>query len=298
MIAAPEVFSTAGLPDEQRVELWERHNASALIGLSVHTAEPLRATEVTVRLAQVQLARVTGSAHAVERTPAMIAAAPSDAIAVYLSVRGESWFAQDGRARTLGPGDALICEADRPFSRGFARGLDELVVKIPHEALDTAITRYGPIDGGNQYAAALATLADRATRGEAPVRADEPAVLELVTVLALGPRAGRPAAHRAAACAFIEEHLADPGLGAGQVATAIGVSERQLSRVFAAAGTSVPRYILVRRLELAYAALSAGRGTVADTAASCGFISDTYFSHAFRARFGRRAVEVLREASC
>ena len=29
----PEVFSTAGLPDARRVELWESHNAAALIGL-------------------------------------------------------------------------------------------------------------------------------------------------------------------------------------------------------------------------------------------------------------------------
>ena len=40
--------------------------------------------------------------------------------------------------------------------------------------------------------------------------------------------------------------------GAEQVATAIGISERQLSRVFAADGVSVPQHILSRRLHLAY----------------------------------------------
>jgi AraC-like DNA-binding protein len=290
-------FSTVGLPEERRVELWERHNAAALIGLRVRADGALRATEVNVRLAQVQLARVTGSAHTVERTAAMITRAPSDAIALYLSVRGDSWFDQDGSTLPLCPGEAIIREADRPFSRGFARGLMEFVVKVPHEALDTAIAPSGPIGGGNQYTAALARLAARATRADQPVRADERTVLELVTVLAMGPRAARPAAHRAAARAFIEDHLADPGLGADLVAAAIGVSERQLSRIFAADETSVPRYILSRRLELAYAALRAGRGTVADTAASCGFVSATYFSHVFRARFGQRAGEVLRAAS-
>jgi AraC-like DNA-binding protein len=292
----PAVFSTVGLPDDRRVELWERHNASALVGLNVHTAAPLRATEVNVRLPRVQIARVTGSAHMVERTATMIDQEPSNAIAVYLCVRGDSWFTQDGSTRTLRPGAALICEADRPFTRGFSRGVHELVVKIPHEALDTAITTSWPVGAAGPYGAALAKLTARATRTERPVRADEPTVLELVTVLAMGPRAARPAAHRAAARSFIEEHLTDPGLGADLVAAAIGVSERQLSRVFAADGISVPRYILIRRLELAYAVLSAGRGTVADAAASCGFVSATYFSHAFRARFGRRAGEVLRAA--
>ena len=31
--AAPSAFTTVGLPEQQRVELWESHNADALIGL-------------------------------------------------------------------------------------------------------------------------------------------------------------------------------------------------------------------------------------------------------------------------
>jgi AraC-like DNA-binding protein len=296
---APAVFSTVGLPDARRVELWERHNATALIGLDVRTTAPLRATEINVQLSQIQLARVTGSAHVVERTARLVDRAPADAIAVYLSLRGESWFSSDGGTRLLRPGDVLICETDRPFERGFAHGLDELVVKVPRTALGPAATPFGPVGAGDHYAAALAKLAARATSTDCPVRADEQTVLELVRVLALGPRAARPAAHRAAARSFIEEHLTDPGLGADRVAAAIGISERHLSRVFATDGTSVPRYVLSRRLELAYAELRSGHGpeTVADTAASCGFVSVTYFSHVFRERFGRRAGEMLREAS-
>jgi AraC-like DNA-binding protein len=83
------------------------------------------------------------------------------------------------------------------------------------------------------------------------------------------------------------------------VAAAVGISARHLSRVFADGGTSVPRHVLSRRLELAHAMLadpaSAGP-TVAEVAAACGFTSVTYFSHAFRQRFGQRAGEVRREA--
>ena len=114
-------------------------------------------------------------------------------------------------------------------------------------------------------------------------------MLDLVAVLAAGRAAAAATAHRAAAHCHIEEHLTDPGLGAEQVAAAVGISERQLSRVFAADGTSVPRHILTRRLQLAYSVLAAppapgeAAGTVADVAARCGFTSATYFSHAFRA---------------
>src|SRR5271170_3345717 len=43
---APTVFTTVGLRDARRVELWEEHNATALIGLEVRAPEPLQATEL------------------------------------------------------------------------------------------------------------------------------------------------------------------------------------------------------------------------------------------------------------
>ena len=43
---ASAVFSTVGLAAPRRVELWEAHNASALIGLDVHAPGPLDAIEV------------------------------------------------------------------------------------------------------------------------------------------------------------------------------------------------------------------------------------------------------------
>ena len=80
------VFSTAGLPAARRIELWEGHNTAALIGLSCHTAVPgaLEATEVNVQLGRIQLARVTGSPHVVERTAEVIRRSPADAVALFV----------------------------------------------------------------------------------------------------------------------------------------------------------------------------------------------------------------------
>jgi AraC-like DNA-binding protein len=312
-MGATRVFSTAGLPAARRIELWEGHNAAALIGLSCHSAIPLEATEVNVPLGRVQLARVTGSPHMVERSAAFIRRDPAGAVAVYATLRGQAWFRDEDGTRELRPGQLLICDADRPFARGFARGLEELAIKVPREALPLAkgplvkgpvVTAFAP--GRDPYARALARLADRATRAEHPVAAgfdetDQGAVIDLVAALMAGRGAGRATALRAAAYGFIEDHLADPGLGAARIAAAIGVSERHLSRVLAAGGMTVPRLVRSRRLELAYAML-AGAGpadpsrapSVAEVAARCGFTSAAYFSHAFRARFGLRAGEVRR----
>jgi AraC-like DNA-binding protein len=306
-MSATRVFSTAGLPAARRIELWEAHNATALIGLSCHTAGagPLEATEVNVSLGRIQLARVTGSPHVVERSAGVIGRDPADAVAVYVTLRGEAWFRGEDGTRELRPGQILICDADRPFARGFTRGLEELAIKVPREVLpeglawprSPAVAAFAP--GCDPCARALARLAGRALPSAGrpqPVAADEGTVADLVAVLAAGPAADRPAAFRAAARSFIEDHLADPGLGAARIAAAIGISERHLSRVFAAGGTTVPRHVLSRRLELAYAMLAGPGLTVTEVAARCGFTSATYFSHVFRARFGLRAGEVRRAA--
>jgi hypothetical protein len=107
-VAVPQVFSTGLLPDARRVELWEDHNAAALIALTCRPVGPLDATEVNVRLGGLHLARVTGSAHAVERTPALIRSAPADAIAVYVTLRGVASFEQGGETRYLRPGHVLV----------------------------------------------------------------------------------------------------------------------------------------------------------------------------------------------
>lgn len=121
-------------------------------------------------------------------------------------------------------------------------------------------------------------------------------MLDLITVLAGGRAAAT--AHRAAARSYVGEHLTNPDLGAQKVTTAIGISAWQLSRIFAADATSIPRHILSRRLQLAYTLLSVGQATtptVADIAARCGFTSVTYFSHVFRRHFGHRATDIRRE---
>ena len=303
---APTVFTTVGLPDARRVELWEEHNSTALIGLEVHAPEPLQATELNVQLANVHLARVSGSAHVVERTARVIGRSPAEAVAVYVSLRGDAWFQHPGGTRSLRAGTAVVYETDRPFARGFGRGLEELVVKLPHRAIGPRagqLTLRSPItySEDDPYVRALAHIAGGATQTGRAVAADESTVLDIVAVLAAGRKVACAVAHRAAARAFIEDHLADPGLGAEQVAAATGISERQLSRVFAADGISVPRHILERRLQLARALLSRTShseqaSTVAEIAGRCGFLSATYFSHAFRKRFAQRAGDVRREA--
>lgn len=307
----PVAFSTVGLPEEQRVELWESHNADALIALRCRTltAAVLEATEINVQLDRVHLARVRGSSHVVERDLTMVRERPAESVALFFSLVGEAFFYHDDGVRTVQPGQMLMCDTDRPFMRGFSQGLEELVLKIPRDVF-ADVTGIDQVPrpmvvnfaaGSNSFAHSLARQIGNAARDHDPSPADERTLLALVAALT-----GRTdeedlaAAHRAAAHTYIEQHLADPGLSAVQVASAVGISTRHLSRVFAQSNTTLPKFVLHRRLEAARKLLekpAATSMTIAEVAHRCGFASAAHFSTAFTKRFGERASDMRRRAT-
>jgi AraC-like DNA-binding protein len=306
-IPQPRTFDVGAQSQGRGVEDWERHNAVALVGLTCRVPDntPFRAKEVNLQLDRLHLARVQGTPHAVVRDESMVSRSPSDSIVVYAALRGEALWEHAGSRRVVRPGQLLVCDVDRPFLRGFGHGLEELAVKVQRDAF-SELTGLDTVDvplfldaAGSEaspYARALVRLVGRAV-GRSAVPADERTILELVSVLATGGRVGLPVAHRAAARAFIDDHLTNPSLSAADVAAGAGISERHLSRLFAETGTSVPQHILGRRLDLAHTLL--GRAEmrdlrVVDVAARCGFTSTAYFSETFKRRFGVTAGDVRR----
>ncbi|MEW2386149.1 AraC family transcriptional regulator [Micromonospora sp. NPDC047707] len=302
----PVRFSTQGLPEAQRIALWEDHNAQALIGLRCHTLgeAPFDGFELNLQLEQMHLARVRGNAHVVERPAEVIRKHPADAVAVYLTLVGEAFFYHNAGVLTLRPGQALICDADRPFMRGFSRGLEELAIKVPRplfreltglDSLSTPLVR--DFARGDVPARTFARMIDRALRPDGGEPVDERIALDLLASMAGSRPVHLGTVHLANARTFIEDHLTDSNLTAARVAAGIGISERHLSRAFAATGTTVPQFVLARRLERARALLaSSPQISVGEVAARCGFGSATHFSQAFRARFGMRATDLRRQA--
>ncbi len=306
-IPQAHTFEVTSAGDQRVVEVWERHNAMALVELAcrVPPSATFRAREVNLQLERLHLARVQGTPHAVVRDHALVSGRPLEAIVVYAALRGEALWRQAGTRCVVRPGQLLACDVDRPFSRSFGHGLDELAIKVPRHAF-TDLTGLAAIDApvlvdtagpdANPHAQALVRLVGRAVGGFVGP-ADDRAILELVSVLATGGRVGLPVAHRAAARAFIDDHLTDASLSARDVAAGTGISERHLSRLFAQTGVSLPQHVLSRRLDLAYSLLcraDAGRLRVADIAARCGFTSTAYFSDTFKRRFGATASDVRR----
>lgn len=303
MIVIPQsqAFEVADQTDTSNVARWERHNADALIEVKcvLPAGKPLRASEVNLEIDRVRVALVRATAHSVERGREVVAQRPTDSIAVYAGLKGQAEFEHGGRWHSVRPGQLVVCDVDQPFRRGFGRGLEELAVKVPRAALgelsgDFTVATPLILDSSqNLHARALVRLLQRAVSATVPVPADELTVLELVAVLARGGRPDLTVAHRAAARAFIDDHLTDASLSARDVANGVGISERHLSRLFSDAGASVPRQILARRLDLAHGLLMHGaHARTIDAAQACGFTSMAHFSQSFKRRFGVSAGEI------
>ncbi len=279
--------------DDDAVRAWERHNATALMELScdVPRGAAFVAREHNVVGPSLRLAHVRGSAHRVQRAASMIEDRPADAIAVYVARRGTARVQAGGVDGVVRPGQLLVCDPDSPLRRTFLHGLDELAIVIPRVTWTDITGRPGVapmvIDvGRDSRARSLVRLTEGALSGAATTADDLARIVATTAVLA----GAVPIAveRRVTAHAFIDDNLHDPGLSAASVAAATGISERQLSRLFADDGTTLPRHVLGRRLDRAHAMLttSAAPVTAADVAARCGFSSIPWFSTSFRRRFG------------
>ena len=303
-------FSTSGLSLDERVDLWERHNADALIDLRARTIDEsvLQARETVFRIGRLHLANVVASAHVVERSSAQIAQSTVDGVALYFALHGESFFYHEGGVHLQRPGTMLLCDLRRPFMRGFAHGLEELVVRIPRVVFETMTGRdvprapitlsFNDVPDGNDRAAALARLVRSTLEHPDPESLEGTEQSALGLLHAMLNTAGSSHAYRRAALAYIDRHLTDRSLSVGAVARGIGVSERHLARVFAETGTGVARRILERRLELAFRLLSApGCPAVAAVAERSGFASAPHFARVFRERYELTPAEVRARAT-
>ena len=300
MVEGYRTFSTLGLTEAERIDQWERHNAEALVSLAARSIDgaPLEATEINLQLPSLQFARVTANAHVVERTSDHIAASETDRIALYFTLAGDAFFYHQEGVRLQRPGTLLICDVDRPFLRGFARGLQEYVLVVPRQTFEETtegsapteplVLRFADVPGGDVHAAALARLVERslADHDEASLAATEESALDLLRTMFSPDGAHSSAAYRRTAVAWIEQHLVDPTISVSHVARAVGVSERHLARAFGETGTGVARTILELRLERARRLLAVpGSPPIGEVALRSGFVSHAHFSRVFRERY-------------
>jgi AraC-like DNA-binding protein len=255
----------------------------------------------------------------VQRTAADIAKDKSEAFFIRRFRRPAIWRAAPGSTPVdvvHEPGDFCVSSTEWRFdeeSKGPA-SFDMLV--IPQAALSPLLTggrlaRPFRLSGGSPLGSLLGAAMD-AAKAQAPLLSDElgEAVLRnlcgLVT-LACGAsdestedgRDSLRSAQLAAAKRHVDLHLADPSLTPVTTAAALGVSARQLHRLFEPSGSTFARYVLRQRLLRCRDTIAGATGTgrsVVDIAFGWGFNSMATFYRAFLNEFGGPPA-VLRPAS-
>ncbi|WIM68149.1 helix-turn-helix domain-containing protein [Corynebacterium breve] len=303
-------FSTQGTPPGDRVRLWESHNALALIPLDIRTldSKPLKAREENINLPSIRLADVFGSAQIVERSESFINDNPTDVIAIFFALEGDTFFFHTDGHLTLQPGQAVVYDADRPFTRGFSLGLREMVLTVPRHLYTELVPAPRPklpyVFDFSRSSQSLQhnALANFVRRSLSERSADDISKTERNT-LSLVSSIFEPASSSdsilLAAQHFISLNLGNSDLSVAEIAAAAGISQRQLARVFAAENTTVSNYLLQQRLKIARTALASpthDRYSVATIAALFGFSSSSHFGKAFKRAYGTTPLQWRKES--
>jgi AraC-like DNA-binding protein len=305
-------FSTDDLPSRDRVRSWCDYFAK-----QAHSITPNEIPDPGTFHAQASgsvagefaLLNIETGLERIQRTAADVAKDKTEAFFIRRFGRPTTWRVAPGNMPVeliYEPGDFCVSSTEWRFdaeSKGPA-SFDMLV--IPQAALSPLLAggrlvRPFRLPGAAPLGSLLGTAMD-AAKAQMPLLADElsEAVLRnLRGLVALacgasdeGTEQGRDSLRSeqlAAVKRHVDLHLADPGLTPATAAAVLGISARQLHRLFEPTGSTFARYVLRQRLLHCRDTIAGATGTgrsVVDIAFGWGFNSMATFYRAFVSEFG------------
>ncbi len=317
-IGAPTgaVMSIDALPAARRTGAWRDAVCATFVRLECTPERhaPLHGRIESRVLGDLHVARVTSSPQQVQRTAARAASADEAFVLMSVQLRGRTVVRQDSMEADLRPGSIAFYDTTRPYTLTLPADFDQIVMHLPHAALERAVP--GGLDcmarcigAANPFAQALVAIAPQlmhltATLPPALVERTAAAAQELIA-LALAsltqvgsgnaaPRlatTGRLGARSDAlvwrARDVMGRRLHQADLTPAAVAAEVGVSLRRLQEAFQAQGCTVADTLWDMRLEMARALLgAAARVSIGGVAQRAGFVDPAHFSHRFRQRYG------------
>lgn len=250
----------------------------------------------------VEISHTHATRHVVEHD--LSSAATGGSVKFGLQLGGTCVVEQDGRTAVLAPGDMGAYDTDRPYRLDFPGEARLLVLVLPGTGLEMSPGAVGAVTAtrfrGDEGVGALAAdflggLSDRihVLNGRSAARRGRSAVdlvgAERAEDVAVDATAGRPKALRAAARAFVEDHLADPHLGPPMIGAHLFHSVRRLHEIFQGEECTLSAWIRRRRLEQCRRDLldpGHDHRPVSRIGAAWGFPDAAHFSRVFKPEFG------------
>jgi AraC-like DNA-binding protein len=301
-------FSTADLPERDRVAMWRDHYGQKVLKIEIEPDPdtPFRAALISRALPDLHLLSGMMSAARIQRTRKLIADGNND-LALVINRWGTIAAMARGRQVTLRAGDAVLMNSGEMTAFERSRFGNSLSIRVSHSVLsslvahaDDAVMRLIPRDTD-----ALRLL----TRYAEPLLEDDTlsspelrrlAVTHVHDLVALTLGATRDAAEFAqgrgvraarlnAAKAYIVNNCSSGNLSVGVVATHLGVTPRYLQKLFESDGTTFSTFLVGQRLARARRLLMDPKfdaQQVSAIAYDVGFGDLSYFNRCFRQHFG------------
>jgi AraC family transcriptional activator of tynA and feaB len=233
------------------------------------------------------------------RTPQEVAAGEGGKYFAVFQLDGTAGMAQGDNKVLLAPGDITLIDASRPSDFTYSENSRQLSLILPHQLVEQTL-RFNQVRCGHRIAATspIARLSHRlvldATRQQHLTLQESEATLEAIVSLlrpAISQADDGDDAHerifrKTLTC--IDDNIRSEELCPEWLAREVGMSTRGLYRMFAKKGLVVARYIKNRRLDLCAESLrgSGKEQKLSVLGYSWGFSDSSYFSTAFKSRFG------------
>ncbi|RKS79925.1 AraC-like DNA-binding protein [Motilibacter peucedani] len=302
------LLNTGAVPAALRCDVVHETIADTIVRVDISFPSPRGPTVrgAITDFGDLTVCSVKSNALKVERTPELARDHLEPSIFVGLQLAGSSMVVQDGRTAVLRPGDLAYSDSTSPYLLLDDEGIRQHFFRITQSALGLppeivrgmaarTLTPGDPVaDIVATYLRRLASRPDIFTRdGAESVSRPSVDLVRAVIATHAGESTVRAESLRATLRVRILEYarsrLADPGLGADEIAAHVHVSVRQLYKVLAEGDLSLADWLRTERLERCRVDLShpgASAEGIADVARRWGFRDGSSFARAFRAVYG------------
>jgi AraC-like DNA-binding protein len=288
----------------ERFDYWHEAASKIFFPLRIERTQrtPFYGRVVGHTIGPLDVFRISGDPNACLRTPRAVATDDPEVLQLYVVLRGNPRFGQQGRAGRLRPGDLTTQDTSHPFAIDSGERFEFVVVNYPKYLLGAQADRISansatriPGDSGlgarvGPFLVGLVDGLDGSVIGDTYL-ADS--MIGLLRALftngagAPGDRMGPALIDRIRA--YVEAHLHEPRLGPEQIAAAHFISVRYLHKLFRTEETTVSRWIQQRRLDRCRRDLgdpALAGCTIEAVAARSGLVNPDHFSRIFRAAYG------------
>ncbi|WP_100638479.1 transcriptional regulator FeaR [Marinobacter salexigens] len=214
-------------------------------------------------------------------------------------IRGCSLVEQAGNRSSLTSGDIVLVDSALPFRFSYQNLSQQISLILPRQIIERILNlskvELGvKIPADSHIARFASKLVIEASRHENLDVEEGAAILDSLATL-IKPSVLK-SVHSSepydkifrAASEFVKNNIGEPGLNASMVAHSVGTSVRSLHRAFAGNSITLSEYVKAQRLEMCadYIKANSGRLSITEVVYRYGFGSSSYFSTAFKGRFG------------